>query len=393
MNSMFSLIKKVLWDKDEKIELIQEDTLQELQNHALVSLFIPILQSLPMHEHLREKWKKLCVLQIAHNAKCRYLEKTIQTDIPYVILKGTAAAQYYPYPEFRSLGDIDLMVKHEDFESMCSSLVENGYKECFEKEKNEFGRHRIFSKDGIIVEVHHFFALLNDEKKAKYLDDLIIHNINSTHLLPDLINGLVIIEHINQHFEEGIGFRQIIDWMLFVDRCLSDCQWATFYPMVEKLGLTKITMITTRMCEMFLGLKPHEWCKDVNEKLCILLKDYVFSSGNFGRKRNNINSPGINVLTYVHTPVGFFCLLQERGLINWKKAQKYAFLKPFAWLYQICRYLKNGFTRDSAIKKFVCEVKAARERMALFETFGVKQTSKGLAVFHNGKYSIKHKRP
>ena len=82
-----------------------------------------------------------------------------------------------------------------------------------------------FFKNGVSVEIHRFFASLNDPNHAKLLDDQIIENINSSHVLPDKVNGLVLLEHISQHLESGLGLRQIIDWMMFVNQCLPDEYW------------------------------------------------------------------------------------------------------------------------------------------------------------------------
>ena len=37
-------------------------------------------------------------------------------DIPLIILKGTAAAMYYPVPERRAMGDIDFLVPQDQFD-------------------------------------------------------------------------------------------------------------------------------------------------------------------------------------------------------------------------------------------------------------------------------------
>ncbi len=43
-------------------------------------------------------------------------------DIPCVILKGFAAAQYYPKPHLRAMGDIDVLVTRDRFEKAIKVL-------------------------------------------------------------------------------------------------------------------------------------------------------------------------------------------------------------------------------------------------------------------------------
>ena len=122
-----------------------------------------------------------------------------------------------------------------------------------------FERETGFIKNDIIVELHRSFAKLNNADHARYLDDLIITNINPTHELPDPVNGLVILEHISQHLVNGLGLRQIIDWMMFTDKCLPDEKWPEFREMAQKTGMEKLAVVVTRMCEIYLGLPCRNW--------------------------------------------------------------------------------------------------------------------------------------
>ena len=393
MYAVFELIKSALWGASVPSEPITVETFQELKKHAIAGLITPILANLNMSDTLRKEWKAYILQQITHQVNCKYIQDHIEIKAPYVILKGTTAAQYYPHPEFRTLGDVDIMTSHEDYESTCDELLANGYKESTASSTEDFGRHRVFHKNNICIEVHSFFAMLNDPKHAEYLDELIISNINSTHILPDMVNGMVLLEHISQHLEEGIGLRQIIDWMMFVDKCLPDEKWPEFYILVKNIGLEKLAIITTRMCEMFLGLSPHSWCESVDTLLCKDLMRYVMACGNFGVKNSTENGPGARLLSYSRTPMAFFRLLQERGLVNWDVPHKHIVLKPFAWFYQIGRYVRNIFRRNNAVAELKADIKAAKTRVTLFDALGVKQTSRGLAIYENGKYVKTFKRP
>ena len=57
--------------------------------------------------------------------------------------------------------------------------------------------------------------------------------------------------------EEGLGLRQILDWALYVDKALDDDAWEhTFAPAVRRLGLERLAITVTRMCQLYLGLHP-----------------------------------------------------------------------------------------------------------------------------------------
>ncbi len=393
MLEVYSLIKLALWEEPTPSELITDDVFKELKKHAVAALVSPVLPKLNMSDALRKEWKAAIFQQITHHDNCKYIQDHITIKAPYVILKGTTAAQYYPYPEFRTMGDIDIMTSHEDYESTCDELLLNDYTEDTASSTEDFGRHRVFKKNGISIEVHSFFAMFNDPKHAEYLDELIISSINPTHILPDMVNGLVLLEHINQHLEEGIGLRQIVDWMMFVDKCLPDEKWPEFHILVKNIGLEKLAIVVTHMCELYLGLSPHAWCENVDISLCKDLMRYVMACGNFGVKNSVENGPGARLLSYSRTPMAFFRLLQERGLVNWGILHKHILLKPFAWFYQIGRYVRNIFGRNNAVAELKTDIKAAKRRAVLFDALEVKQTSRGLAIYENGKYVKTYKRP
>ena len=386
---MLEIIKASLWNSGEYLA-VDWDTYAEMRMHTISMLPAAILANLTMSESLRETWKQDIIQSITNNFQCEYIQSNIPITVPYAILKGTTAAQYYPHPEYRLQGDIDIITKHEDFQLACDELLNNGYEESFSHpEEAELGRHRAFIRDNIVVELHSFFAMLNNPRKAEYLDNMIISNINPSHVLPDPVNGLVLLEHINQHLESGLGLRQVIDWMMFVDKCLPDGKWLEFQDLAKNSGLEKLAITTTRMCELFLGLPAREWSAKADESLCGQLMEYILSCGNFGNKRKSDSDIGQRVFSRARTPKAVFKLLQERGMVNWRAVEKHPILRPFAWVYQAGRYLMRGFGRDEASTKLRAEYKAANQRNIMFDALGVQQTAKGLAVFRNGKYKKK----
>lgn len=384
-DNVMNLIKCSFWDT--KCSEMDSDTYNEMRRQAIVALPAGRLKEVVSDPQLLQMWKTAVMQQIYSYAKYMYLQDNLPITVPYVILKGTAAAKYYPNPEYRVMGDIDIMTRREDFDVACKELMDHGY-QIVKSLKREIG----LVKNGIMIELHRYFASLNDPDQAAFLDNLIIDHINPTHLLPDDINGLTLLEHINQHLENGLGLRQIVDWMLFVDKCLPDEKWPAFKQISEQIGMTKLAIIVTRMCELYMGLPERKWCADADEDICHKLMEYIYSSGNFGNKQNDDTAgQSIQTMYKIHSLKAFFQLLQSSGMHNWKPAQKNAFLRKFAWLYQIGHYICKGFGRKDAITQLRSEHLAAQERKELFDALGVKQLAKGIAVYQDGKYRIKRK--
>ena len=378
---MLSIIRTALWNTKAPAEPVTAEVYERLWEHRVAALAAPVLRKFTIPENIRNTWKTNILQQVSHYQKYLYEQSILPIEVPYVILKGTSAAQYYPHPELRAMGDIDVITRHEDFERACQQFKNAGYR-IVKSLDREIG----FEKNGVIVELHRYFSLLSDTEKARYLDELIIEQINPSHILPDRINGLVLLEHVDQHMEGGIGLRQIIDWMMFVDKCLPDDQWPFFQPMVQKIGLETLAVIMTRMCEKHLGLQERQWCAAADDDLCDELMEYVSACGNFGNLKQSDDAVSENVFTFMRSPGAAIKLLQKRGLANWKATRKHAWLRPFAWIYQANRYLFRGLHREKAGSKILTEYRMAKRRNKMFDALGIKRASDGHTAFVNGVY-------
>ncbi|MBR6165046.1 MAG: nucleotidyltransferase family protein [Clostridia bacterium] len=356
------LVRGSIWGTS--IEKVTWEDFDEMRHHSILALPAQLLASVEMPKELHDQWKTEILKQISYNVTCRYAESVLPISVPYVVLKGTSAAQYYPNPELRTLGDIDILTKPEDTEAACESLLLNGYRESTSLSDIQEGRHRTFTKNGILVEVHYSFAIMNDPEKAKMFDSLIFEQIGNSHVLPDLMNGLILIEHINQHLESGLGLRHVIDWMLFADKCLTDeTAWTQFMELATRVGLETLATATTRMCEMYLGMPAHPWRKHSDESLCSQLMRHVLTSGNFGRKKTTEEKKSFYRFIKIRHPNTALKELQQKGKEEWKNV-KIPGLRAFAWLWKGTQFIKD----IPFMAKHYCSIKRHKK---MLEELGV----------------------
>ena len=103
--------------------------------------------------------------EVSRNVQIAYEQRLlgeILKPIPYVVLKGQAAAIYYLQPLRRALGDIDIIVRPEDFSAAYDTLKSNGYISTLPPEI-EYIIDVPFTKNGILVELHKSYAMLNNK--------------------------------------------------------------------------------------------------------------------------------------------------------------------------------------------------------------------------------------
>ena len=106
-------------------------------------------------------------------------------------------------------GDIDIIVKPEEFENTFHILCQNGYTN--QSTLHAYYRHIGFSSpNGIEIELHNFFSTSDNREQNTILDNHIFIAIENrtivsicgydASVLPALENGIVLLAHINQHW-------------------------------------------------------------------------------------------------------------------------------------------------------------------------------------------------
>ncbi len=350
--------------------------LNEAQAQTVVALAAPAVPALHAEEWRVPSAKNTAdFLRVLH-AQTALVNLFTAADIPLVILKGTAAAMYYPAPLQRTMGDVDFIVPPQCFDASLRLMQENGY-----ILKGDYGDDRDYSfhKDGVVLELHRRYS-----DRDWDIDPILFGDFSHTvqrelfgqrfPSLEDSLNGLVILDHVRHHLYSGIGLRQIIDWMMFVHTCLTDEVWAdVFRPLAQRAGLETLAVTMTRMCRERLGMPDQiTWCDTADERTADQLLDTVLHYGNFGRKDPYVYRPMEGVAMGVRKE-GWFRFLQNTGTANWKAAQKHRFLRPFAWLYQLFRFGFRGVKSLLRGDRLAKDAASGAEKSDFYRRLGIER--------------------
>lgn len=356
-----------------------KNVFNNLSTQTIQTLPGSLLGSLPLDSELKNKWKTDCIMHINNFyrnifAQTELVNILTQNNIQFVILKGCAAAMYYPHPQYRIMGDVDFLVTPEQFDEAFQLLLNNG----FENGHSEFPRHEVLYKHGCEFEMHKYFSLNGGEKELNQLDNLFFDGIknaeikeiegNSFPVLPPVANGLVLLQHIKHHIKRSLGFRQITDWMMYVKNVLTDEVWTNqFEAEAEKANLKSLAENITRMCQIYFGLDNNiKWCQNADDGLCSQIFEHIIETGNMGTNRTKIRQTSDQNTGFINV----FKNLQKNGLTHWKAAKKHRILRCFAWLWQIFHYLKVAFNDRISIKQIVISSTKALNNEKMFESLG-----------------------
>lgn len=367
-NTICNIIKNSLWSgKIDEID-ITEDIKEELRKQAIDGLALAIIPGNLTEKYIRAAKfaQMLSVQQEAINC----IEKA---DIPVVVIKGIAVGIYYPNPYLRRYGDIDLLVHPDNYYAAIEALNNNEF-----SQSEQLGAEvTSFRKRGFKIELHQKPPGLGRIKEGEFIHAFLLSGLDiiefvSTDqpkitfpMLPWKQNGLELIWHIREHLYNGLGLRQIIDWMMFTNRHLcSEDSFKEYNEILQKAGLEKLALIVTRMCQLYLGLDENiRWCENVDNNLCEELMEFILNQGDFGIKRQDDKI--VKALTRYRNPFSFISALQRKGMREWKTKEKSILFYPFAGANVAFRGVKKYANYDGR-NQLSADIEEYKRRKDLF---------------------------
>lgn len=417
--TILNLIKATLYPEVNQgsIEIQNYDALfQELTDQSIVGIpgeYIVKSESTP--EDIKQKWTNIVYSQVAQWTKIMEAQEKLikllqENGVELAIIKGCTAAMNYPKPEYRSMGDVDFFVRQEEFEKAFDILTQNGYEYALDdvrgeihKEKEEF-HHVELSKGGIVFELH---KRMSDTVQGKEMDEkiesLIMEGMDHIEtgrigqyefpMFEKKLSGLIILRHIIQHLggSKGIGIRHILDWMMFVEKHVDDAYWESeFAEYLDKVNLKDAAIVFARMAQIYFGMDESiTWCKIDNknesslqeakdkadvqaerDRLCEGWMEQIMAQGNFGAKMTK-EDEGASVLYKNKNVFTMIKSLQRLGMENWAPAREHKVLRPFAWVYQSCRYVRKGLGRKNPVKSLKKDMAKSKDKKELMEKLNI----------------------
>lgn len=275
------------------------------------------------------------------------------------------------------MGDIDYLVPKEQYEPAYEILIASGYVLNHGKEHKDY--HIALHKNGVLVELHNAPHGLLHTEADEYMRTLFAQGLTRPQqgaclgvtfpMFGTELNGLLLLLHLRAHIVDGLGLRQVVDWMMFVVHHVDDAAWhACYRELFKKAGLLNLAVVVTRLCQLYLGLpqKNFTWCATAKEWACIELKNTLMEMGNFGRK-SHLGDKGRNFLANAGTPCGLFAVMQEKGRENWPLARKNPLVYRFAWLFPAGRYLGYILKKKYSLRTLLKDLRGERKRARMYQ--------------------------
>lgn len=281
-----------------------------------------------------------------------------EKNIPYFIVKGPAVATLFPNPKLRSMGDIDLVVKHEDREKCHNIIVNNGY-ECASKQDD---REWQYYKNNMELELHDrlvYEEAVNEKGQDKFFNDCWRYVREGQ--LDWNFHLLFLIFHLRKHFmNSGVGFRMFMDLAVVAEKTHID--WAMLQEKLENTGMLEFAKKCFGFIEQWFGIQV-PLADNIDDIFYEEATQKIFADGLFGfDNSDNIGSGVINQIRKQRfgkiTTVRIIAkeVFPSHKKLKYEKQytylNKYPVLLPIAWIQRACRGIKQ-----SKMKTALCQMR------------------------------------
>ena len=279
--------------KEQTVQVIVADGIETLPQkiwppkQAMLQLMMTRIKTQQLHQLL--------------NATLNQITEALNAEgIPSFLLKGQGVAQNYRLPESRMCGDIDLYVGTGNYPRACEIVKGLNTEEQTDTPESE--QHMHLELNGVTIEVHRIASTINQRSKAADFaewtkaatSDAVTNgtgagydNLGTRINLPEeTFNAFFILYHAVRHmFSEGVGFRQLCDWSMFLHRNHDKINAGELQKKLKEYRLTAIWKEFSILAHKVIGL-PKEYIPfypaDDNSRKTGSLAKHIFISGNFG---------------------------------------------------------------------------------------------------------------
>ena len=260
----FSLLRAGLWNREVDASLFEgtvdwQTILEMGRKQTVLGVLADGIAKLPPESRPSKKemqWLQSQVFKIrkSHlllNQNLKEVTELLQGQgIRPVLLKGQGVARLYRYPEQRQCGDIDLYIGETSYIEACK--IVSVYGEKSGKESESF-QHYHFNRNGVTIELHRLAAYSLDPFVNKRLQCFVKLYLDNGHagyekynwsnlLLPPVqFDACYLFYHLAKHFlMEGIGLRQICDWMLYLHTYADKLDKEQLLKDIRSLGMLRL---------------------------------------------------------------------------------------------------------------------------------------------------------
>lgn len=194
-----------------------------------------------------------------------------QRGIETLVLKGTHTAQYYPIPETREFGDLDLYFydKHDEADRVAREVLKVSV-------SNEAHHHSKYNYRGVTVESHYDFLNTHYPPSNRHYETLLKQLATNS---SPTFEVLFLLRHMACHFAASrITLRDLVDWTLTCRALEDKVDWVLAEKTIKDYGMTDFVVVLCTIAERRLGVQQNTLSLPHSSTLPLIEKDIVYGS-------------------------------------------------------------------------------------------------------------------
>jgi hypothetical protein len=298
-----------------------------------------------------------------------------ENEIRHIFFKGSQLREYYPVPQARVMGDVDILISPKSRDEAKKILCNNGY-----ELDNSNGPVWDYSKNSAVIEVH--TKIISGKVGSSNAEEAFLNAIDNAKFeknrgeLDNNYHFAYLLTHIAHHFWfYGAGIRLILDLAVYLKA--QDIDLDTVLKKMKEIGLEDFSKVILSVC--------HKWFGEgrnfgVNTKTT---EEFLASFGAFGnlnrnkaavveRKELEEGRDTSRFMTKLRLAFPPYSKLKNIPYISFIEGKPY--LTPAAWVY---RFYYNYKYRRDFVKKATGSIgsdetkKLAKKELDYFEEIGL----------------------
>jgi hypothetical protein len=351
---LFYLLKDALTGENSKREIKADwnSIIEIAQKHKVLPLLYDVLNkydNVPK-KRLQEVSQRTVLQSYRLLFLTRYVvELLTRNEIPVIVLKGAATASFYPVPELRKSGDVDLFfAKDVDLKKVKQVMQEAN----FTIAKEQHANHHLVctSPDGIDVELHVMISepfsytninhYLEKEKPQFQKHQTTIDSMGiALPALEKTYHAFQLLLHMLQHFlYAGFGLKLLCDWVVIWNTNWKKEEKKCFFRLIHESGTYKFAEVITAVCVKYLGLnKDHVSFLSLDYKMADQFVMDILEAEEFGAGDTNrmVMMSGSKLTDYIRE-------FHHQMNLNYPKLGRIVICWPVLWFLTLIRFFKNN---------------------------------------------------
>lgn len=309
-------------------------------------------------------------------------------NIPFVLMKGIVVQTYWPVPELRSMGDIDIIIHHDNREKTDKIMLEAGYRKMVDN-------HAVwtYEKDYITFEIHdHMFYeyLANQVDYRSYFDRIwnhtsLIKGTENIYIPDENFHFLYLITHLAKHIiNKGMGFRAFMDLVFLTQQAGERMNWQWITRELKKIKLFEFTKTCFAFCQRWFHVQMPIASISLDDRFYYETTAKMFSDGIFGL--HNVQNEASHSAKEIKRSKHFYWIsafkltlgrlfppYRDMQLVPWYSfVNGKPWLMPVAWVYRWIYVITHKFKqgRDLLIEPY-SKRKIIKKREKMISSWGL----------------------